>query len=65
MKKDRDLLLTFYEFPAEHRIHLRTTSPIALTFSTIRLRHRKTKGNGTRRSSLAIIFKLAESTSKK
>ena len=59
------MLLTFYDFPAEHWVHLRTTNPIESTFATIRLRHRKTKGNGTRRASLAMMFKLAQSASKK
>ena len=63
--KDREVLLTFYDFPAEHWPHLRTTNPIESTFATIRLRHRRTKGNGTRRTSLAMMFKLAESASKK
>jgi putative transposase len=65
LRKDRDVLLTFYDFPAEHWGHLRTTNPIESTFATIRLRHRKTKGNGTRRASLAMMFKLAQSASKK
>ena len=65
LNKDRDVLLTFYDFPAEHWGHLRTTNPIESTFATIRLRHRKTKGNGTRRASLAMMFKLAQSASKK
>ena len=65
LSKDRDVLLTFYDFPAEHWGHLRTTNPIESTFATIRLRHRKTKGNGTRRASLAMMFKLAQSASKK
>jgi len=43
--KDRDVLLTFYDFPAEHWIHLRTTNPIESTFATVRLRHRRTKGS--------------------
>ena len=50
LTKDREVLLTFYDFPAEHWGHLRTTNPIESTFATIRLRHRKTKGNGTRRA---------------
>ena len=58
-------LFTFYDFPAEHWSHLRTTNPIESTFATVRLRHRKTKGNGTRRASLAMMFKLAQSASKK
>ena len=65
LTKDRDVLLTFYDFPAEHWSHLRTTNPIESTFATIRLRHLKTKGNGTRRASLAMMFKLAQSASKK
>ena len=65
LRKDRDVLLTFYDFPAEHWAHLRTTNPIESTFATIRLRHRKTKGSGTRRTSLAMMFKLAESASKR
>jgi putative transposase len=65
LKKDRDVLLTFYDFPAEHWAHLRTTNPIESTFATIRLRHKRTKGSGTRRTSLAMMFKLAESAAKK
>ena len=65
LSKDREVLLTFYDFPAQHWPHLRTTNPIESTFATIRLRHRRTKGSGTRRTSLAMMFKLAESASKK
>lgn len=65
LKKDREELLAFYDFPAEHWGHLRTTNPIESTFATIRLRHRKTKGNGTRRTSLTMMYKLAQSASKK
>lgn len=64
MKKDRDVLLTFYDFPAEQWAHLRTTNPIESTFATIRLRHKRTKGSGTRRTSLAMMFKLAQSAEK-
>ena len=65
LKKDRDVLLTFYDFPAEHWAHLRTTNPIESTFATIRLRHRRTKGSGTRDASLAMMFKLAKTAEKK
>lgn len=65
LKKDRDVLLTFYDFPAEHWLHLRTTNPIESTFATIRLRHRRTKGSGSRRTSLAMMFKLAKSAEKR
>jgi putative transposase len=65
LRKDRETLLTFYDFPAEHWIHLRTTNPIESTFATIRLRHRRTKGNGTRKASLAMMFKLAQAAQKR
>ena len=65
LKKDREVLLTFYDFPAEHWMHLRTTNPIESTFASIRLRHRRTKGSGTRRTSLAMMFKLAQSAEKR
>jgi putative transposase len=65
LKKDRDALLTFYDFPAEHWKHLRTTNPIESTFATIRLRHRRTKGCGTRRASLTMMFKLGLSAQRK
>lgn len=48
LAKDRDVLLTFYDFPAEHWVHLRTTNPIESTFATVRLRTAKTKGSGSR-----------------
>jgi len=47
LNKDRDVLLTFYDFPAEHWVHLRTTNPIESTFATVRLRTAKTKGCGS------------------
>ena len=65
LKKDKSELLTFYDFPAEHWIHLRTTNPIESTFATVRLRHRKTKGSGSRRACLAMVFKLVESAQKR
>jgi len=55
-----DALLAFYDFPAEHAIHLRTTNPIESTFSTVRLRTRVTKGAGSREAGLAMRFKLLE-----
>ena len=64
LKKDRDVLLAFYDFPAEHWIHIRTTNPIESTFATVRLRHRKTKGSGSRVACLTMVFKLMESASK-
>jgi transposase-like protein len=65
LAKDRSVLLTFYDFPAEHWIHLRTTNPIESTFATVRLRHRRTKGNGSRTACLTMVFKLMQSASKK
>ncbi len=65
LAKDRDVLLTFYDFPAEHWCHIRTTNPIESTFATVRLRHKRTKGNGSRAACLAMVFKLAESASKR
>jgi transposase-like protein len=56
-----DVLLAFYDFPAEHWIHLRTTNPIESTFATVRLRQRVTKGPGSRAAGVAMAFKLIES----
>ncbi|MFF4214552.1 IS256 family transposase [Streptomyces sp. NPDC001796] len=58
---DQDQLLAFYNFPAEHWIHLRTTNPIESTFSTVRLRTKVTRGAGSRTAALAMVFKLVES----
>jgi putative transposase len=60
LAKDRDELLAFYDFPAEHWQHLRTTNPIESTFATVRLRHRRTKGSGTRVACLSMVFKLSQ-----
>jgi putative transposase len=59
--EDLDVLLAFYDFPAEHWIHLRTTNPIESTFATVRLRTRVTKGSGSRAAGIAMAFKLIES----
>ena len=58
---DIDELLAFYDFPAEHWIHLRTTNPIESTFATVRHRTKVTKGPGSRAAGLAMAFKLIES----
>ena len=58
---DLDVLLAFYDFPAEHWVHLRTTNPIESTFATVRLRQRVTKGPGSRAAGIAMAFKLIES----
>ncbi|HJS23033.1 MAG TPA: IS256 family transposase [Pyrinomonadaceae bacterium] len=61
LAKDRDTLLTFYDFPAEHWIHIRTTNPIESTFATVRLRTAKTRGCVSRAGILAMVFKLTKS----
>ena len=58
------MLLTFYDFPAEHWAHLRTTNPIESTFATVRLRTAKTKGCGSRTACLTMVFKLTQSAEK-
>ena len=64
LAKDHDELLAFYDFPAENWCHIRTTNPIESTFATIRLRQRKTRGCGSAKASLTMMFKLAQSASK-
>jgi transposase-like protein len=63
--KDKEELLAFYDFPAEHWQHLRTSNPIESTFSTVRLRTSKTKGAGGRMACLSMAFKLVESAQQK
>ncbi|MGA5526630.1 IS256 family transposase [Streptomyces pseudogriseolus] len=58
---DEDELLAFFDFPAEHWIHLRTTNPIESTFATVRLRTKVTRGASSRAAGLAMVFKLIES----
>ncbi len=60
LANDRDVLLSFYDFPAEHWVHLRTTNPIESTFATVRLRTRRTKGCGSPTACLTMVFKLAQ-----
>jgi len=57
---DADVLLEFYEYPAEHWIHLRTTNPIESTFATVRLRTKVTKGPGSRRAGIAMAYTLID-----
>lgn len=63
--KDREALLTFYDFPAEHWRHLRTTNPIESTFATVRLRTAKTKGAGSRLACLTMVWKLAQAAERR
>jgi putative transposase len=65
LAKDRDELLAFYDFPAEHWKHLRTTNPIESVFATVRLRHKRTKGSGSRTACLAMVHQLMQSASKR
>ena len=58
LRKDKEDLFTFYDFPAIHWIHIRTTNPIESTFATVRLRTTKTKGCGSRTATLSMVFKL-------
>jgi len=64
LEKDEDALFTFYDFPAEHWVHLRTTNPIESTFATVRHRTRQTKGCGSRLATLTMVFKLATQAEK-
>lgn len=61
LRAHREDLLSFYDYPAEHWPHIRTTNAIESTFATVRLRTKRTKGCGSRIATLAMVFKLAES----
>ena len=65
LEKDRDVLLSFYDFPAEHWKHLRSTNPVESTFATVRHRTTKTKGCLSRKTALTMVFKLCQSAQKK
>ena len=58
LAKDKEALFSFYDFPAQHWPHLRTTNPIESTFATVRLRTQRTKGCGSRIATLTMVFKL-------
>lgn len=65
LAKDREVLVAFYDFPAEHWGHIRTTNPIESTFATVRLRTDKTRGCLSRTTMLAMVFKLWQSAAKR
>jgi transposase-like protein len=65
LSKDRDALLAFYDFPAEHWVHIRTINPIESTFATVRLRTDKTRGCVSQDSILSLVFKLVQSVQKR
>lgn len=64
LEKNREVLLAFYDFPAEHWPHIRTTNPIESTFSTVRLRTKQTRGCGSRTTILTMVYKLGLSAEK-
>ena len=65
LRKDREELLAFYDFPAEHWMHIRTTNPIESTFSTVRLRAKRSRNCGSRETTLTMVYKLLETAQKK
>ena len=64
LEKDKDQLFSFYDFPAEHWAHIRTTNPIESVFATVRHRTRQTKGCGNRLATLTMVYKLAKAAEK-
>ena len=65
LEKDRDELLAFYDLPAIHWIHLRTTNPIESTSATVRLRTKRSRSFGNRDTTLSMVFKLLQSDQKR
>ncbi|APZ43259.1 IS256 family transposase [Acidihalobacter ferrooxydans] len=65
LHKDREALLAFYDFPAEHWVRIRTTNPIESTFATVRLRTKRSRNCGSRDTTLAMVFKLLQSAQKR
>jgi putative transposase len=65
LSKDRDVLLTFDDFPAEHWVHIRTTNPVESIFATVRLRTAKTRGCLSRDTAFTMVFKLCLSAEKR
>ena len=64
LTKDHEDLFRFYDYPAEHWVHIRTSNPIESTFATVRLRHKTTKGNGTSEATKGMAFKLCKEAEK-
>lgn len=65
LEKDKEELFAFYDFPAEHWSHIRTTNPIESVFATVRLRTKRSRNCGSRETTLAMVFKLMESAQKR
>ncbi len=64
LAKDRTAMLAFYDFPAEHWVHIRTSNPIESTFATVRLRTKRSRSCGSRETTLAMVFKLLQNAEK-
>ena len=64
LREDKEELFAFYDFPAAHWVHIRTTNPIESTYATVRLRTKRTKGCGSRMATLTMVFKLAREAEK-
>jgi len=65
LEKDKESLFTFYDFPASHWIHIRTTNPIESTFATVRLRTNRTRGCCSRKTTLTMVYKLSKEAQKR
>ena len=65
LEKDKDAMLAFYDFPARHWCHIRTSNPIESTFATVRLRTHKTRNCVSRASIFAMVFKLVQAAEKR
>ncbi len=65
LDKDKDVLFTFYDFPAQHWRHIRSTNVIESTFGTVRHRTRQTKGCGSRKATMSMVYKLATEAEKR
>ena len=65
LAKDRAEQLAFYDFPAEHWVHIRTTNPVESTLATVRLRTHKTRGCLSRHTAMTMVFKLSQSAQKR
>ena len=65
LRKDREVRLAFYDFSAEHWVHIRTTNPIESTFATVRLRTKRARNCGSRETTLAMVYKLLETAQRR
>jgi transposase-like protein len=65
LRRDKEELLAFYDFPAEHWLHIRTTNPIESAFATVRLRTKRARNCGSRETTLAMVYKLLETAQRR